>query len=162
MSDLAALRLRNTLALFDEFVAATVTQAAAGDLRGLERMFAEHLRISPSYWSQLKSRERHIGEKLARQFEVLSAKPVGWLDQARREPRLPPPAASAAAGGSPRDDDERLAVALFLAAYRFDQRSVKRRLLAVLEAQMDPPDRGNVAGAPRVKIPPRSVLTKIK
>jgi hypothetical protein len=161
MSDLAALRLRNTLALFDEFVAATVTQAAAGDLRGLERMFAEHLRISPSYWSQLKSRERHIGEKLARQFEVLSAKPVGWLDQARREARVPPPAADVP-GGAPRDDDERLAVALFLIAYRFDQRGVKRRLLAELEAQMDSPDRGSVAAAPRSKVHARSVLTKIK
>ena len=40
MPDIAQVRLDNTLALFDAFVAATVARTAAADVRGLERMFA--------------------------------------------------------------------------------------------------------------------------
>jgi len=66
--DLAAIRLDNALALFEEFVRATARHADAATLRGLERRFAERVQIQPSYWSQLKSRSRQIGERLARQF----------------------------------------------------------------------------------------------
>jgi len=153
MPDIAQVRLDNTLALFDAFVAATVARTAAADVRGLERMFAERMRISPSYWSQLKSRERHVGNKLARQFEALAGRPQGWLDE-------PHPAAEAAVAPATdpapvRDADERLAVELFLAAYRHDPARVRRRLLEVLDAAWA------ADGAPP-KILQRSTLTKIK
>src|SRR5215212_9433668 len=79
--DLAQIRLDNALALFDEFVRSTVKDPDLATLRGLERRFAERLQIQPSYWSQIKSRSRQIGERLARQFEQLSRKPHGWMDQ---------------------------------------------------------------------------------
>ena len=80
--DVAQIRLDNALRLFDEFVRATVKDPDAATLRGLERRFAERLQIQPSYWSQIKSRSRQIGERLARQFEQLTHKPYGWMDQA--------------------------------------------------------------------------------
>ena len=67
--DVAQIRLDNALRLFDEFVRAIVKDPDAATLRGLERRFAERLQIQPSYWSQIKSRARQIGERLARQFE---------------------------------------------------------------------------------------------
>lgn len=80
--DVARIRLDNALALFDEFVRATIKHPDAATLRGLEGRFAERLQIQPSYWSQIKSRARQIGERLARQFEVLCHKPHGWMDEA--------------------------------------------------------------------------------
>ena len=165
MPDLAAIRLRNTLALFNEFARGTVAGSAAGDLRGLEKMFAERLRISPSYWSQLKSRERHIGEKLARQFEVLSGKPNGWLDEARAtaataEPEAPEPS-------SPVNSDERFAVGLFLTAYRMNPLRVKQQLMGMLEGELAKAEASarvarnpTVESSRRISSPPR--LTKIK
>ena len=78
--DVAQIRLDNAMRLFDEFVAATIKNPDVAALRGLERRFAERLQIQPSYWSQIKSRSRQIGERLARQFEQLSHKPNGWMD----------------------------------------------------------------------------------
>ena len=78
--DIAQVRVDNALTLFDEYVRSTVSHADAATLRGLERRFAERLQIQPSYWSQIKSRSRQIGERLARQFETLSKKPYGWMD----------------------------------------------------------------------------------
>ena len=51
-------------------MSSTVTRPDAATLRGLERRFAERIGIQPSYWSQVKSRSRQIGERLARQFEL--------------------------------------------------------------------------------------------
>src|SRR6186713_18588 len=79
--DVAQIRLDNALALFDEFVHNTIKHPDAATLRGLESRFAERLGIQPSYWSQIKSRSRQIGERLARQFEMLNHKPHGWMDQ---------------------------------------------------------------------------------
>ncbi len=81
LPDVAKIRLDNALALFEEFVHQNVKHADAATLRGLERRFAERLQIQPSYWSQIKSRSRQIGERLARQFEQLCHKPYGWMDQ---------------------------------------------------------------------------------
>src|SRR3954467_12491768 len=78
--DVASTRLDNALALFDEFVRNTVKAPDAATLRGLEGRFAERLQIQPSYWSQIKSRSRQIGERLARQFEQQCKKPPGWMD----------------------------------------------------------------------------------
>ena len=91
--DLAQVRLDNALLLFEEFVRATARHADAATLRGLERRFAERVQIQPSYWSQIKNRSRHIGERPARQVDHLIHKPLGWLDQ----PRDPAAIAQAAA-----------------------------------------------------------------
>lgn len=141
MHDLASVRLQNALALFEEFVRATARNADAATLRGLERRFAERVQIQPSYWSQIKSRSRQIGERLARQFEQCCHKPAGWLDQVHGHPggKAGPgtalPAAAAPAPGDeslPRDDDERFIVALVLSYYRRHPQRARTRLLDLL------------------------------
>jgi hypothetical protein len=127
--DVARIRLDNALALFDEFVRQNVKHADAATLRGLERRFAERLQIQPSYWSQIKSRSRQIGERLARQFEQLCHKPYGWMDQphAAAVPGLPP-----APESLPQDDDERFIVGLVLTYYRRHPQRARARLLDLL------------------------------
>ena len=128
--DLAQIRLANALALFDEFVRATIKHPDAATLRGLEGRFAERLQIQPSYWSQIKSRSRQIGERLARQFEQLCHKPPGWMDEphgldsgAGNRTLLVSPlnrakAEAEAPSHLPQDDDERFMVGLVLTYYR--------------------------------------------
>jgi hypothetical protein len=142
--DLAQVRLDNALRLFDEFVRATARHADAATLRGLERRFAERVQIQPSYWSQIKGRSRQIGERLARQFEVLCHKPRGWMDlpHGADEPAaagaVPGAAgdaaapAAAAAEGLPRDDDERFIVGLVLTYFRRHPQRARTRLLDLL------------------------------
>jgi hypothetical protein len=136
--DVAQIRLDNALLLFDEFVRATVKHADAATLRGLERRFAERLQIQPSYWSQIKARSRQIGERLARQFEVLTHKPPGWMDQphgenepGRAAPEEPPHAI-------PQDDDERFIVGLVLTYYRRHPQRARTRLLDLLGEVLTP------------------------
>lgn len=145
--DLASIRLDNALALFDEFVSATVKHPDAATLRGLERRFAERLQIQPSYWSQIKSRSRQIGERLARQFEQLSHKPNGWMDQphghgAAAQVAMPTTtvavAAAAAAPAQPQDDDERFIVGLVLTFYRRHPERARARLLDLLGEVLSP------------------------
>lgn len=142
--DLASIRLDNALALFDEFVSATVKHPDAAALRGLERRFAERLQIQPSYWSQIKSRSRQIGERLARQFEQLSHKPNGWMDQphghggATVPPTTVAVAAAAAAPAQPQDDDERFIVGLVLTFYRRHPERARARLLDLLGEVLSP------------------------
>lgn len=82
MSSLSEIRMRNTLWLFKAFR----QQIAPGDVavRGLDKVFAGQLGVSPSYWAQLKSADKpkNIGPNLARQFERKFHMPPGWLDQA--------------------------------------------------------------------------------
>lgn len=147
-ADLAQIRLVNALALFDEFVAQTVRTPDAAALRGLERRFAEQLLIQPSYWSQIKSRTRQIGERLARQFEQRCRKPTGWMDQvhasgstaqwAAQLPAEPPPDDTSS---SPRDDDERFIVGLVLSYYRRHPQRARARLLDLLSEVLAPPPR---------------------
>jgi hypothetical protein len=135
--DLAQVRLSNALALFEEFVRATARHADAATLRGLEGRFAEQLQIQPSYWSQIKGGSRQIGERLARQFEQLCKKPVGWMDQPHGAAA---PVVSNAAGAppsnedelAPRDDDERFIVGLVLTYYRRHPQRARTRLLDLL------------------------------
>lgn len=159
--DLAQVRLDNALTLFDEFVRLTAKHADAATLRGLERRFAERVQIQPSYWSQIKSRSRQIGERLARQFEHLCHKPRGWLD-------VPHPAAAEAppAPGSdslPLDDDERFIVGLVLTYYRRHPQRARERLLdllsEVLVAPQDPPAR---AGEPPAATMPTGVHSRVE
>lgn len=139
--DVAQIRLDNAMALFDEFVHATVKHADAATLRGLERRFAERLQIQPSYWSQIKGRSRQIGERLARQFEQLSHKPVGWMDEPHGTGT---PGASALqadpepAPTTPQDDDERFIVGLVLTYYRRHPQRARTRLLDLLGEVLAP------------------------
>lgn len=155
--DLAQTRLDNALALFEEFVRATARHADAATLRGLERRFAERIDIQPSYWSQIKSRSRQIGERLARQFEQRCLKPAGWMDQVHQGgPAAATPSASvnssaavqlgAEPGGpmvstresAPRDDDEKFIVGLVLTYYRRHPQRARARLLDLLGEVLTP------------------------
>ena len=160
--DLAQVRLDNALVLFEEFVRATARHADAATLRGLERRFAERVQIQPSYWSQIKSRSRQIGERLARQFEQLCHKPRGWMDLTHgagataRGPTAPTAAAGALdsayvepADEGPRDDDERFIVGLVLTYYRRHPQRARARLLELLGEVLTTPGAGGPArGAP--------------
>jgi len=141
--DVAQTRLDNALALFEEFVRSTVKDPDAATMWGLERRFAERLQIQPSYWSQIKSRSRQIGERLARQFEQLAHKPVGWMDlpHGTPTPGKGTPATAHAARASapataqsplPQDDDERFIVGLVLTYYRRHPQRARTRLLDLL------------------------------
>lgn len=141
--DVAQIRLDNALALFDEFVHATVKHADAATLRGLERRFAERLQIQPSYWSQIKGRSRQIGERLARQFETLCHKPWGWMDQPHGSAAASPAAAGVVAREEPppslpQDDDERFIVGLVLTYYRRHPQRARTRLLDLLGEVLTP------------------------
>lgn len=158
--DIAHVRFRNALVLFDEYVRATVTHPDAAALRGLERRFAERLQIQPSYWSQIKSRARQIGERLARQFEVRCHKPPGWMDVPHDPaPELQAPVAVAAAIG-PQDDDERFIVSLVLSYYRRDPRHAKARLLQLLGEALDPTPAPDAPRAP-VKVRPLAPVAPV-
>ena len=161
--DVARIRLDNAMRLFDEFVQLAVKHPDAATLRGLERRFAETLQIQPSYWSQIKSRSRQIGERLARQFEQLCRKPVGWMDLPHDGPQpAAAPAATAAAPSpsQPQDDDERFIVGLVLTYYRRHPQRARTRLLDLLGEVLTPPAEAApaalvpVAAAPRPPAPP--------
>lgn len=149
---LAQVRYENALALFDEFVRSTVKHADAAALRGLERRFAEQVLIQPSYWSQIKSRSRQIGERLARQFEQRCRKPIGWMDQPHDGPPpavLPPPGDEPPpTSSSPRDDDERFIVGLVLTYYRRHPQRARTRLLDLLGEVLNTPPPAPAPPAP--------------
>jgi hypothetical protein len=158
--DVAQTRLDNALALFDEFVRNTVKDPDIATLRGLERRFAERLQIQPSYWSQIKSRSRQIGERLARQFEQLCHKPVGWMDLPHDAgaaiTKGAPPGARAAAPTPgetplPQDDDERFIVGLVLTYYRRHPQRARTRLLDLLGEVLMPGAPGAAVPAPPAK-----------
>jgi len=172
--DLAQVRLDNALALFEEFVRQTARHADAATLRGLERRFAERVQIQPSYWSQIKSRSRQIGERLARQFEHLCHKPRGWMDlphgtdksAAAAEP-APAGPAGAADENAPRDDDERFIVGLVLTYYRRHPQRARTRLLDLLgevlspqppQAPPAPPAPRKPGAGPAPQVPPDDPL----
>ena len=164
--DLAQVRLDNALALFEEFVRATARHADAATLRGLEGRFAERIQIQPSYWSQIKSRSRQIGERLARQFEILCNKPSGWMDvphgagtgaagvQAASSPAAAQGRQDASSAGgqnasesTPRDDDERFIVGLVLTYYRRHPQRARTRLLDLLGEVLTSPSVSSAAPA---------------
>jgi hypothetical protein len=144
--DVAQIRFTNAIALFDEFVRATVKHPDAATLRGLEGRFALRVQVQPSYWSQIKSRSRQIGERLARQFEQLCHKPYGWMDQDHsgspvNTAAAPAPAAAGsgqADSSTPQDDDERFIVGLVLTYYRRHPQRARTRLLDLLGEVLTP------------------------
>ena len=141
-SDLAQIRFDNALSLFDEFVRNTIKHPDAATLRGLEGRFAERVQIQPSYWSQIKSRSRQIGERLARQFEQLCHKPNGWMDQVHTPGANPAKAPAVpdfpSDSHAPRDDDERFIVGLVLTYYRRHPQRARTRLLDLLGEVLTP------------------------
>lgn len=149
--DVASIRLDNALALFDEFVRNTIKHPDAATLRGLERRFAERLQIQPSYWSQIKSRSRLIGERLARQFEQCCQKPVGWMDAEHAGATAAVASAPAPTADSPlpQDDDERFITGLVLTYYRRHPQRARTRLLDLLGEVLMPE-----AAAPLAPVPP--------
>jgi hypothetical protein len=130
-------------------VHATIKHPDAATLRGLEGRFAERLQIQPSYWSQIKGHSRQIGERLARQFEQLCRKPVGWMDQPHGSV-----AAAAAAPiddsqrNVPQDDDERFIVGLVLTYYRRHPQRARGRLLDLLGEVLTPAPLPPARGGP--------------
>lgn len=156
--DLAQIRLDNALILFEEFVTATVKHPDAATLRGLERRFAERLQIQPSYWSQIKGRSRQIGERLARQFEQLSHKPMGWMDQEHRAQPAGAPGTPEPLPGLPQDDDERFIVGLVLTYYRRHPQRARTRLLDLLGEVLTPGAPPAAAPAPQAPAAPRAPL----
>lgn len=160
--DVAQTRLDNALALFEEFLRSTVKDPDVATLRGLERRFAERLQIQPSYWSQIKSRSRQIGERLARQFEQLSHKPYGWMDSAhdgsaadaaRGAVKLAATMALPAESSLPVDDDERFIVGLVLTYYRRHPQRARTRLMDLLGEVLMTPGAQPSASAPSGKPP---------
>ena len=153
--DVARIRLDNALRLFDEFVQAAVKSPDAATLRGLERRFAERLQIQPSYWSQIKGRSRQIGERLARQFEQLCRKPVGWMDLPHDGPAnaalAPAPGLGATAPSQPQDDDERFIVGLVLTYYRRHPQRARTRLLDLLGEVLTPQAEAGAPASPDTK-----------
>lgn len=159
--DVAQIRRDNALALFDEFVRNTVKHPDAATLRGLEGRFAERLQIQPSYWSQIKSRSRQIGERLARQFEQLCHKPPGWMDiphdaagQPVASPARPPAATPAPESPLPQDDDERFIVGLVLTYYRRHPQRARTHLLELLGEVLMPGAAAAPATPPKPAAPP--------
>jgi hypothetical protein len=159
--DVAQIRLDNALRLFDEFVRATVKDPDVATLRGLERRFAERLQIQPSYWSQIKSRSRQVGERLARQFEQLTHKPYGWMDEphdgtgvgsqpSHGAPPLGKPAVQEQESTLPQGDDERFIVGLVLTYYRRHPQRARTRLLELL-GEVLMPVAGNAPGEGTVR-----------
>lgn len=131
--------------LFEEFVASTIKHPDAAALRGLERRFAERLQIQPSYWSQIKSRSRQIGERLARQFEQLCHKPPGWMDLDHAQAPAP---AGEPEPALPRDDDERFIIGLVLTYYRRHPQRARNRLLDLLGEVLTPESPAPASMAP--------------
>lgn len=168
--DLAQIRLDNALGLFDEFVRNTIKHPDAATLRGLEGRFAEKVQIQPSYWSQIKSRSRQIGERLARQFEQLCHKPHGWMDQVHTPGSTTSAAGPASApsapedGHAPRDDDERFIVGLVLTYYRRHPQRARTRLLDLLGEVLTPTgaDSKPTAAPPRPATPVKAPAVAAK
>ncbi len=149
--DTAQVRLDNAMQLFDEFVAATIKQPDLATLRGLERRFAEKLQIQPSYWSQIKGRNRQIGERLARQFEQAFQKPPGWMDH--DHPNMAAKVAPEETPSVPQDDDERFIVGLVLTFYRRHPQRARTRLLDLLGEVLTPVATPTAATAATVAAP---------
>jgi hypothetical protein len=138
--DIADIRLDNTLLLYTEFMRERLGASVDPRKATLEAPFAKQLRISPSYWSQLKSRNRQIGETLARQFERLCGKPPGWLDAEHAQQQLEVRSATL-------NDDERFLVDMLLTCYRMNPQGVKQRMLELLDGELNKARRVKTASA---------------
>ena len=80
--DRTSVRRANLLQLFSEFVSTRMAQSPSQQINGLDREFAALIQVHNTYFSGMKSGSRTIGDKLARQIEVLCSKAKGWMDEA--------------------------------------------------------------------------------
>ena len=80
--DRPSIRRANLLQLFSEFVSVRMAQSPSQQINGLDREFAARIQVHNTYFSGMKSGARTIGDKLARQIEVLGSKAKGWMDEA--------------------------------------------------------------------------------
>lgn len=80
--DRPSVRRANLLQLFSEFVSTRMAQSPSQQINGLDREFAALIQVHNTYFSGMKSGARTIGDKLARQIEVLCSKAKGWMDEA--------------------------------------------------------------------------------
>ncbi len=80
--DRPSVRRANLLQLFSEFVLTRMVQSPSQQINGLDREFAALIQVHNTYFSGMKSGARTIGDKLARQIEVLCSKAKGWMDEA--------------------------------------------------------------------------------
>jgi len=78
--DRPSVRRANLLQLFSEFVSTRMAQSPSQQINGLDREFAALIQVHNTYFSGMKSGARTIGDKLARQIEVLCSKAKGWMD----------------------------------------------------------------------------------
>lgn len=82
ISDRPSLRRANLLQLFSEFVSTRMAQSPSQPINGLDREFAALIQVHNTYFSGMKSGARTIGDKLAKQIEVLCSRAKGWMDEA--------------------------------------------------------------------------------
>lgn len=80
--DRPSVRRANLLQLFSDFVSKRMAQSPSQQINGLDREFAALIQVHNTYFSGMKSGTRTIGDKLARQIEVLCSKAKGWMDDA--------------------------------------------------------------------------------
>ena len=92
ISDRPSLRRSNLLQLFSEFVSERMAQSPSQQINGLDREFAALIQVHNTYFSGMKSGARTIGDKLARQIEVLCSKAKGWMDEDHIACATTPPA----------------------------------------------------------------------
>jgi hypothetical protein len=88
ISDRPSVRRANLLQLFSEFVSTRMAQSPSQQINGLDREFAALIQVHNTYFSGMKSGARTIGDKLARQIEVLCSMDKGWLDDVHGVPEV--------------------------------------------------------------------------
>ena len=120
VSNITVVRRQNVLSLFQTFAEEQMRAGVAP--KGLEQTFAQHLQISPSMWSQIKS-SRPIGDKLARQIEAACRQSVGWLDEERASQGLSP--------------SEQQFISLALKAFRATNAEGRKKLKSIVKAMSD-------------------------
>lgn len=84
--DRPSIRRANLLQLFSEFVFERMARSPSQQINGLDREFAALIQVHNTYFSGMKSGARTIGDKLARQIEVLCGKDKGWMDDPHDAP----------------------------------------------------------------------------
>jgi hypothetical protein len=84
--DRPSVRRANLLQLFSEFVSQRMSQSPSQQINGLDREFAALIQVHNTYFSGMKSGARTIGDKLARQIEVLCTRSKGWMDELHASP----------------------------------------------------------------------------
>jgi len=87
--DRPSVRRANLLQLFSEFVSTRMAESPSQQINGLDREFAALIQVHNTYFSGMKSGARTIGDKLARQIEVLCSKAKGWMDEAHVTHEVP-------------------------------------------------------------------------